>query len=648
MLLTANSRREPATFFDSAHEEQSDASPAGSDKGLSHVSLYLKAVQPPEPHLNLDHIRNFCIVAHIDHGKSTLADRLIEATGMLQKREMKAQVLDTLDLERERGITIKLNAVRMTYVAKDGSSYELNLIDTPGHVDFTYEVSRSLAACEGAILVVDASQGIQAQTLSNLFLAMDAGLEIIPVLNKIDLPGAEPEKRKQEVHDLLGVDPDEILLVSAKEGLGIPELLEQIVRKVPPPQGNAKGPLRALIYDSYYDKYRGAIPSVRVVDGTIKVGTKITFGASESVYEVAEVGYNQLRQVKTDRLGPGEVGYVVANVRSVKETRAGDTIFDATNRAPEPLPGYRDVRSFVFAGIYPTDTQNYETLRDALEKLQLNDASLHYEPETSTALGFGFRCGFLGLLHMEIVQERLEREYELDLVTTVPSVEYRVYRTDGEMQLIENPSLMPPSTVIDYVEEPYVKARIMAPSDYIGPIMTLGTERRGVYKNMTYLDQTRVEFDWEFPLGEIILDFFDRLKTISRGYASLDYEMLEYRQSDLVKLDMLINGDPVDAFSVIIHRDKAYEWGRKIADKLKELIPRQLFEVAIQAAVGQKIIARTTVKPLRKDVLAKCYGGDISRKRKLLEKQKEGKKRMKQVGSVEIPQEAFLAVLQVD
>jgi GTP-binding protein LepA len=598
--------------------------------------------------MNLDHIRNFCIVAHIDHGKSTLADRLIEATGMLQKREMKEQVLDTLDLERERGITIKLNAVRMTYRAKDGSSYELNLIDTPGHVDFTYEVSRSLAACEGAILVVDASQGIQAQTLSNLFLALDAGLEIIPVLNKIDLPGAEPERRKQEVHDLIGVDPDDILLVSAKEGLGIPELLEQIVKRVPPPKGDPDGPLRALIYDSFYDRYRGAIPSVRVVDGTIRVGTQITFGASESVYEVAEVGYNQLRQVKTDELGPGEVGYVVANVRSVKETRAGDTIFDATNRAAEPLPGYRDVRSFVFAGIYPTDTQNYETLRDALEKLQLNDASLHYEPETSTALGFGFRCGFLGLLHMEIVQERLEREYELDLVTTVPSVEYRVYRTDGQMQLIENPSLMPSSTVIDYVEEPYVKARIMAPSDYIGPIMTLGTERRGVYRNMTYLDQSRVEFDWEFPLAEIILDFFDRLKTISRGYASLDYEMLEYRRSDLVKLDMLINGDPVDAFSVIIHRDKAYEWGRKIADKLRELIPRQLFEVAIQAAIGQKVIARTTVKPLRKDVLAKCYGGDITRKRKLLEKQKEGKKRMKQVGAVEIPQEAFLAVLQVD
>jgi GTP-binding protein LepA len=598
--------------------------------------------------LNLDHIRNFCIVAHIDHGKSTLADRLIEATGMLQKREMKAQVLDTLDLERERGITIKLNAVRMSYEARDGSSYELNLIDTPGHVDFTYEVSRSLAACEGAILVVDASQGIQAQTLSNLFLALDAGLQIIPVLNKIDLPGAEPEKRKQEVHDLLGVDPDEILLVSAKEGVGISELLEAVVERVPPPKGNANGPLRALIYDSYYDRYRGAIPSVRVVDGVIRPGTKITFGASDSVYEVAEVGYNQIRQVKTTQLGPGEVGYVVANVKSVKETRAGDTIFDATNKASSPLPGYKEVRSFVFAGLYPTDTTQYETLRDALEKLQLNDASLQYEPETSTALGFGFRCGFLGLLHMEIVQERLLREYELELVTTVPSVEYRVYLTDGTMELIENPSLMPPATIINYIEEPYVKARIMAPADYIGGIMTLGTERRGIYKNMTYLDTERVEFDWEFPLAEIILDFFDRLKTISRGYASLDYEILEYRDSDLVKLDMLINGDPVDAFSVIIHRDKAYEWGRKIADKLRELIPRQLFEVAIQAAIGQKIIARTTVKPLRKDVLAKCYGGDITRKRKLLEKQKEGKKRMKQVGSVEIPQEAFLAVLQVD
>jgi GTP-binding protein LepA len=598
--------------------------------------------------VKLDHIRNFCIVAHIDHGKSTLADRLIEETGMLQKREMKSQVLDTLDLERERGITIKLNAVRMTYRAKDGEEYELNLIDTPGHVDFTYEVSRSLAACEGAILVVDASQGIQAQTLSNLFLALDAGLEIIPILNKIDLPGAEPDRRAQELADLLGVDADAILRVSAKAGIGIRDLLEAVVEKVPAPVGDPDAPLRALIYDSFYDKYRGAIPSVRVVDGVIRKGMRITFGASESVYEVGEVGFHQLRQVETDALGPGEVGYVVASVRSVGETRAGDTIFDADNHAVEPLPGYQAVRSFVFSGMYPTDTQQYETLRDALEKLKLNDASLNYEPETSTALGFGFRCGFLGLLHMEIVQERLTREFDLDLVQTVPSVEYRVYRTDGTMELVENPALMPNMAVVDRIEEPFVKARIMAPSEYIGPIMTLGTERRGVYKNMTYLDQQRVEFDWEFPLGEIILDFFDRLKSISRGYASLDYEMLEYRASDLVRLDMLINGEAIDAFSVICHEGKAYDWGRKIADKLKELIPRQLFDVAIQAAIGTKVIARQTVKAVRKDVLAKCYGGDISRKRKLLEKQKEGKKRMKQVGSVEIPQEAFLAVLQVD
>ncbi len=598
--------------------------------------------------MQLDHIRNFCIVAHIDHGKSTLADRMIEATGMLQKREMKAQVLDTLDLERERGITIKLNAVRMSYLAKNGQQFELNLIDTPGHVDFTYEVSRSLAACEGAILVVDASQGIQAQTLSNLFLAMEAGLEIIPILNKIDLPGAEPEKRRDEVVGLLGCKPEDILFVSAKEGLGVPELLEEIVKKLPPPSGDPEAPLRALVYDSYYDRYRGAIPSIRVVDGTIKKGTKITFGTNDGVYEVQEVGYNQLRQVPTDILTAGEVGYVVAAVRSVKETRAGDTVFDQDNRAAEPLPGYQAVRSFVFAGVYPTDTQQYETLRDALEKLQLNDASLQYEPETSTALGFGFRCGFLGLLHMEIVRERLEREFDLSLVTTVPSVEYKVYQTDGEMTLVENPALMPSAQVIEYVEEPYVKARIMVPSEYIGAIMTLGTDRRGMYMGMKYIDTVRVEFDWEFPLGEIILDFFDKMKSVSRGYASLDYEMLEYRRSDLVRLDMLINGDPIDAFSVITHRDKAYDWGRKIADKLKELIPRQMFEVAIQAAIGVKVIARTTVKPLRKDVLAKCYGGDITRKRKLLEKQKEGKKRMKQVGSVEIPQEAFLAVLQVD
>jgi GTP-binding protein LepA len=598
--------------------------------------------------MSLDRIRNFCIVAHIDHGKSTLADRLIEKTGTLQKREMKSQVLDTLDLERERGITIKLNAVRMAYTAGDGIEYELNLIDTPGHVDFTYEVSRSLAACEGAILVVDASQGIQAQTLSNLFLAMDAGLEIIPVLNKIDLPGAEPDRRRQEIVDLIGCDPADILAVSAKEGTGVPALLEEVVRKVPPPRGNPTGPLRALIFDSYYDKYRGAIPSIRIVDGELRKGMKITFGTNDTVYEVDEVGALQLRQTPLPALKAGEVGYVVASVRSVRETRAGDTIFDVANRAAEALPGYQEVRSFVFAGIYPTDTQQYETLRDALEKMKLNDASLQYEPETSTALGFGFRCGFLGLLHMEIVQERLEREYDLDLVTTVPSVEYHVYKEDGTMELIENPSLMPHGSTVNRVEEPYVRARIMSPAEYIGPIMTLGTERRGIYKNMRYVDTARVEFDWEFPLAEIILDFFDKLKTVSRGYASLDYEMLEYRESELVKLDMLINGDPIDAFSVIIHKDKAYEQGRKIAEKLKELIPRQLFEVAIQAAIGQKVISRTTVKALRKDVLAKCYGGDISRKRKLLEKQKEGKKRMKQVGAVEIPQEAFLAVLQVD
>src|SRR5216117_1246443 len=596
-----------------------------------------------------DHIRNFCIVAHIDHGKSTLADRLIELTGTLDKRLMREQVLDTMDLERERGITIKLNAVRMNYHALDGGVYELNLIDTPGHVDFTYEVSRSLQACEGAILVVDASQGIQAQTLSNLFLAMDAGLEIIPVLNKIDLPGAEPERRAQELHELIGTKPEEILRISAKEGTNVPELLEAVVRRIPPPRGVADAPLRALIFDSYYDRYRGAIPSVRVVDGTIQKGMQLRFAAgSGQAYEVAEVGYNQLRQVETEELGPGEVGYVVANVRTVKETKAGDTILDATQSDVVPLPGYKDVHSMVFAGLYPTDTQQYEALRDALEKLQLNDASLHYEPETSTALGFGFRSGFLGLLHMEIVQERLEREFDLNLVTTVPTVEYHVYRTNGEMEVVENPSHLPDPGQIDRIEEPFVKARIMAPADYIGPIMTLGTERRGVYKTMTYLDTRRVELDWEFPLGEIILDFFDKLKTVSRGYASLDYEMLEYRRSELVRLDMLINGDPVDAFSVIIHEDKAYEWGRKIADKLKDLIPGQLYEVAIQAAIGSKVIARTSVKALRKDVLAKWYGGDITRKRKLLEKQKEGKKRMKQVGSVEIPQEAFLAVLQVD
>jgi len=594
-------------------------------------------------------IRNFCIVAHIDHGKSTLADRLIEATGAVEKRLMREQLLDTMDLERERGITIKLNAVRMSYTARDGQVYELNLIDTPGHVDFTYEVSRSLAACEGAILVVDASQGVQAQTLSNLFLALDAGLEIIPVLNTIDLPGAEPERRASEIIELIGARREEILSVSAKEGTGVPELLEAIVARVPPPSGQEEASLRALIFDSYFDRYRGAIPSIRVVDGSVRKGMDIAFGAHpDDVYTVDEVGYLQLGQRPTDVLEAGEVGYLVASLRSVGDTRVGDTILDAHDRATQLLPGYRDVKSMVFAGLYPTDSDQYEGLRDALEKLKLNDASLHYEPESSTALGFGFRCGFLGLLHMEIVQERLEREFNLDLISTVPTVEYHVYHTDGTMQLLESPTLLPDPANIDRIEEPFVKARILAPTDYIGGIMKLGQDRRGVYLGMKYLDATRVEFDWEFPLGEIVLDFYDKLKGLSRGYASLDYEISGYRPGELVRLDMLINGDPIDAFSVIIHRDKAYEWGRKVAEKLKELIPRQLFAVAIQAAIGGKVIARESISALRKDVLAKCYGGDITRKRKLLEKQKEGKKRMKQLGQVEIPQEAFLAVLQVD
>ncbi len=594
-------------------------------------------------------IRNFCIVAHIDHGKSTLADRLIEMTGTVEKRIMREQMLDTMDLERERGITIKLNAVRMLYKALDGHQYELNLIDTPGHVDFTYEVSRSLAACEGAILVVDATQGIQAQTLSNLFLAMDAGLEIIPVLNKIDLPGAEPEKRAQEIIDLIGSTRVEILSVSAKEGTGVPALLEEIVKRVPTPRGSHDAPLRALIFDSYFDRYRGAIPSIRVVDGVIRPKMKIAFGAHpEDVYTVDEVGYLSMGQKPATKLEAGEVGYVVANLRGVGDTRAGDTIFDADHRATELLPGYRDVLPMVFAGLYPTDAVQYEQLRDALEKLKLNDASLQYEAETSTALGFGYRAGFLGLLHMEIIVERLEREFDLDLIATVPTVEYHVHTTDGGMLHVENPSHLPDPGNIARIEEPYVKARIMAPAEYIGPIMKLGGDRRGIYNGMKYLDTLRVEFDWEFPLGEIVLDFYDKLKSATRGYASFDYAHAGYRTGDLVKLDMLINGEALDAFSVIIHKDKAYEYGRKVAEKLKELIPRQLFVVAIQAAIGQKIIARETISAFRKDVLAKCYGGDVSRKRKLLEKQKEGKKRMKQIGNVEIPQEAFLAVLQVD
>ncbi len=594
-----------------------------------------------------DRIRNFCIIAHIDHGKSTLADRLLERTGALTAREMEAQVLDSLDLERERGITIKLHAVRMDYRAADGDTYQLNLIDTPGHVDFTYEVSRSLAACEGAVLVVDASQGVQAQTLSNLFLALDAGLEIIPVLNKIDLPGAEPERRRDELVDLIGVDPDEVLMVSAKEGVGVNELLERIVAKVPAPEGDENAPLRALIFDSNYDRYQGAVPLIRVVDGVVRKGMRIGFGAAPGEYPVDEVGFFRLRRFPAEELRAGEVGYLIAGIKRISDTRVGDTLLDADNRATELLPGYRDIKPMVFSGLYPSASDDYEELRDALEKLKLNDASLFYEPETSTALGFGFRCGFLGLLHMEIVQERLEREFNLDLVTTVPNVEYHVRLSDGSKLEIENPSLLPDRSRIDSIEEPYVRARIVCPSEYIGNVQKLCHERRGTYVGMHYLDPTRVEFTYELPLAEIVLDFYDKLKSSTRGYASLDWEFLEYRPNDLVKLDLMINGDPVDAFSVIIHRDKAYEYGRAMAEKLRELIPRQLFEVAIQAAIGGRIIARETVKALRKNVTAKCYGGDITRKRKLLEKQKEGKRRMKQVGTVEIPQEAFLAVLQV-
>ncbi len=597
--------------------------------------------------MQTDHIRNFCIVAHIDHGKSTLADRLLETTHTLDERQMREQVLDTNDLERERGITIKLHAVRMGYRAPDGQEYEFNLIDTPGHVDFTYEVSRSLAACEGAILVVDATQGIQAQTLSNLFLALDANLEVVPVINKIDLVGAEPERRQAEVADLLGVKPETVLLASAKQGIGIEAILEAIVAKVPPPKGKATDPLRALIFDSYYDQYQGAVPSVRVVDGVVEPGMKITFGNVKAEYEVTEVGFMRLGRVPQPRLEPGEVGYVVAAIKEVSHTRVGDTILDAANPAATLLPGYQEARSMVFAGLYPTSTDDYEDLRDALEKLRLNDASLHYVPETSVALGFGFRCGFLGLLHMEIVQERLEREFGVDLITTVPNVEYHVTLTDGTEIHIESPTAMPPTTRIQTVAEPIVRARILCPAEYIGNVQKLCHERRGIFKHMTYLDPQRVELDFELPLSEIVLDFYDRLKGSTRGYAALDYEFLEYRPDTLVKLDILVNGDPVDAFSVVIHEDKAYTHGRDLVRKLKELIPRQQFAIALQASIGNEVIARANVSSLRKNVTAKCYGGDISRKRKLLEKQKEGKKRMKQVGTVDIPQEAFLAVLNL-
>lgn len=595
-----------------------------------------------------ERIRNFCIIAHIDHGKSTLADRILEFTGALTKREMVNQFLDTMDLERERGITIKLQAVRLPYKANDGKEYILNLIDTPGHVDFTYEVSRSLAACEGALLVVDAAQGIEAQTLANVYLALEHNLEIIPVINKIDLPSAEPERVKKEIEEVIGLDASEAILCSAKEGIGIQEILEAVVNQVPPPEGDVEEPLKALIFDSHYDPYRGAISYLRVVQGILKKDMKIKMMSSGKVFEVDEVGVFAPAMTLVDELKPGEVGFMAASIKNVKDTRVGDTITDAERPALEPLPGYRKATPMVYCGLYPVETNDYSDLRDALEKLKLNDASLLYEPETSTALGFGFRCGFLGLLHMEIIQERLEREYGLDLITTAPSVIYQVIKTNGEEIMIDNPANLPPAQMIESLQEPFVEASMMVPSDFVGPVMELCQERRGIFTNMEYLSETRVLVKYDLPLSEIVYDFFDQLKTRTKGYASLDYELKGYRESNLVKLDILVNNEPVDALSCIVHKDKAYTRGRALVTKLRSIIPRQMFEVPIQAAIGSKVIARESVKALRKSVLDKCYGGDISRKRKLLEKQKEGKKRMKQVGSVEIPQEAFMAVLSLD
>jgi len=594
-------------------------------------------------------IRNFCIIAHIDHGKSTLADRLIEETGVLTKREMEDQVLDTMEIERERGITIKSQAVRMVYKANDGEEYILNLIDTPGHVDFNYEVSRSLAACEGAILVVDAAQGIEAQTLANVYLAIEHDLEILPVINKIDLPSAQPDVVKKEIEDVIGLDASETPLISAKNGLNIRDVLEQVVQVIPHPKGDEDAPLRALIFDSYYDSYKGVIVYIRIKEGRVKVGDQIRMMYTKKDFVVTEVGYFRPGSLSPcNELKAGEVGYIAASIKNVKDTRVGDTVTLATNPAEEPLPGYKKVNPMVFCGIYPADGSKYGDLRDALEKLQLNDASLTFEPESSVALGFGFRCGFLGLLHMEIIQERLEREYDFDLVTTAPSVIYKVIKKDGETIYIDNPTNLPPPTEIEWMEEPVVKATIMSPTEFVGNIMELSQERRGIYKDMTYIDENRVMLTYEIPLNEIIYDFFDALKSRTKGYASLDYELLGYKKSDLVKLDILLNGDVVDALSFIVHKDKAYARGRRIAEKLKDTIPRQQFEIPIQACIGGKIIARETVKAYRKDVLAKCYGGDITRKKKLLEKQKEGKKRMRQVGSVEVPQEAFMSVLKLD
>lgn len=593
-------------------------------------------------------IRNFSIIAHIDHGKSTLADRILEYTGALSSREMQEQVLDQMDLERERGITIKLQAVRLGYRADDGNDYILNLIDTPGHVDFTYEVSRSLAACEGALLVVDAAQGIEAQTLANVYLALDNNLEILPVINKIDLPSAEPERVKQEIEDVIGLDASEAVLASAKAGIGIKEILEQVVQKVPAPTGDRSKPLKALIFDSHYDAYKGVIVYVRVVDGTMRKGTPIKFMATGAEFEIIEVGAFMPRMSVVDELTVGDVGFVVAGIKNVKDTRVGDTITETRNPTAEPLPGYRKINPMVYCGLYPIDTADYNDMREALEKLELNDASLKYEPETSTALGFGYRCGFLGLLHMEIIQERIEREFNIPLITTAPSVIFRVTLTNGEVLHIDNPSNYPETGRIDYVEEPYVKASIIVPKDYVGTIMELCQGKRGEFINMEYLDTTRVTLIYDMPLSEIVYDFFDQLKSSTKGYASFDYEVSGYRRSNLVKMDILLNGEQVDALSFIVHRDRAYNRGRIICEKLKDIIPRQMFEVPIQAAVGQKVVARETIKAMRKNVLAKCYGGDISRKRKLLEKQKEGKKRMKQVGNVEVPQEAFMAVLKID
>ncbi|PWW43154.1 MULTISPECIES: translation elongation factor 4 [Paenibacillus] len=593
-------------------------------------------------------IRNFSIIAHIDHGKSTLADRILEYTGALTTREMQEQVLDQMELERERGITIKLQAVALTYKADDGEEYLLNLIDTPGHVDFTYEVSRSLAACEGALLVVDAAQGIEAQTLANVYLALDNDLEILPVINKIDLPSADPDRVKQEVEDVIGLDTSNAVLASAKAGIGIKEILEQVVLSVPAPQGDPDQPLKALIFDSHYDPYKGVIVYVRVVDGKIKSGSKIKMMATGKTFEVIEVGAFKPRMTIVDELNVGDVGFIVAGIRHVGDTQVGDTVTDAKNPTPEPLPGYRKINPMVYCGLYPIETSDYVDLREALEKLQLNDASLSFEPETSSALGFGFRCGFLGLLHMDVIQERIEREFNIPLITTAPSVIYHVTLTNGEVMQIDNPSNYPEVGRIDFVEEPYVKASIIVPNDYVGTIMELCQNKRGEYVNMEYLDTTRVTITYEIPLSEIVYDFFDQLKSSTKGYASFDYELSGYRQSNLAKMDILLNGEQVDALSFIVHRDRAYNRGRIICEKLRELIPRQMFEVPIQASVGTKVVARETVKAMRKNVLAKCYGGDISRKRKLLEKQKEGKKRMKQVGNVEVPQEAFMAVLKID